>query len=291
MPAKNIDRPTVEGFGAEWARFDQNLLSDDHREDFERYFRVFPWESLPPEPIGFDLGCGSGRWARLVAPRVGTLHCIDPSPAALDVAQRNLQGQSNCRFHLASVDDLPLADGSMDFGYALGVLHHLPDPAGGLEACARKLKPGAPFLVYIYYAFDNRPPWFRLIWRASNLLRLGISRLPFRARYAVSQALAAVVYWPLTRLSLALERRGVAVDHLPLSGYRDKSFYTMRTDALDRFGTRLEHRFTAAQIRQMMTQAGLEEITFSSSFPYWCAAGRKAAQARSLRSLDARDTA
>ena len=44
-------------------------------------------------------------------------------------------------------------------------------------------------------------------------------------------------------------------------------------------------------LAERMTQAGLEEITFSSSFPYWCAAGRKAAQARSLRSLDARDTA
>jgi hypothetical protein len=45
----------------------------------------------------------------------------------------------------------------MDFGYSLGVLHHLPDPRAGLAACVTKLKPGAPMLVYIYYAFDNRP--------------------------------------------------------------------------------------------------------------------------------------
>jgi SAM-dependent methyltransferase len=290
MPVKNIDQQTIDGFGAEWTRFDQNVLSNDHLEDFARYFHVFPWESLPWQAIGFDLGCGSGRWARLVAPRVGRLHCIDPSPAALKVARRNLEGQNNCRFHLASVDDLPLADGSMDFGYALGVLHHLPDPAAGLQACVRKLKVGAPLLIYIYYAFDNRPPWFRLVWHLSNLLRLAISRLPFIARYAGSQVLAAAIYWPLARLSLALERRGVAVDNLPLSGYRHKSFYTMRTDALDRFGTRLEHRFTAAQIRQMMTQAGLAEIKFSSTFPYWCAVGRKTAAADGLLGLDTRDS-
>jgi ubiquinone/menaquinone biosynthesis C-methylase UbiE len=132
-----------------------------------------------------------------VAPRVGTLHCIDPSEAALDVARRNLREHGNCRFHLASVDAIPLGDGSMDFGYALGVLHHVPDPQAGLQACVRKLKVGAPLLVYLYYAFDNRPPWFRLVWRASNLLRIGISRLPFPLRYGLSQVIAAGVYYRL----------------------------------------------------------------------------------------------
>lgn len=46
----------------------------------------------------------------------------------------------------------------------------------------------------------------------------------------------------------------------------------IRPDALDRFGTRLEQRFTAAEIREMMEQAGLDRIQFSE-FPYWCAVG------------------
>ena len=49
----------------------------------------------------------------------------------------------------------------------------------------------------------------------------------------------------------------------------------MRTDALDRFGTALEQRFTARQIRQMMAAAGLERIQFSDAMPYWCAVGYK----------------
>jgi hypothetical protein len=49
----------------------------------------------------------------------------------------------------------------------------------------------------------------------------------------------------------------------------------MRTDALDRFGTRLEQRFTAAEIRQMMEEAGLEKIQFSETMPFWCAVGYK----------------
>ena len=50
----------------------------------------------------------------------------------------------------------------------------------------------------------------------------------------------------------------------------------MRTDALDRFGTRLEHRMTRPQIKAMMEAAGLRDIRFSEAVPFWCAEGRKA---------------
>jgi hypothetical protein len=49
----------------------------------------------------------------------------------------------------------------------------------------------------------------------------------------------------------------------------------MRTDALDRFGTRLEQRFTRDEIKQMMHNAGLEDIRFSDSKPFWVAVGFK----------------
>lgn len=242
---------------------------------FEQYFRIFPWNELSEDAKGFDLGCGSGRWARLVAPRVGTLHCIDASAEALQVAKRHLAGLTNCVFHHASVDAIPLADNSMDFGYSLGVLHHVPDTIEGLRACVSKLKPGAPFLLYLYYAFDNRPKWFRTLWKASDVCRQGISKLPTEGRYAASQFLAASVYFPLARTANALERLGMNVDAFPLSAYRHRSFYVMRNDALDRFGTRLEQRFTAEQISSMMREVGLTNIEFSSSMPYWCAVGRK----------------
>ena len=274
----NIDAQTVAGFGDEWTRFDQSVLSaNEVLAIFDQYFAIFPWDALPPDAVGFDLGCGSGRWAGCVAPRVGTLHCIDASEAAVRVARRNLARYANCLFHTASVDAIPLPDGSMDFGYSLGVLHHVPDSLAGLRSCTAKLKPGAPFLVYLYYAFDNRPLWFRALWRASDILRRGIARLPHRARYWLSTAIAAGVYLPLARGARLLERRGVDVSSFPLSAYRHRSFYTMRTDARDRFGTRLERRFTAAQIRRMMSDAGLDGITFSPSVPYWCAVGYKRA--------------
>lgn len=272
---QNLDKNVVAGFGDEWSRFDQSSLEETElREMFENYFNIFPWDALPANAKGFDLGCGSGRWAKLVAPRVGRLHLIDPSDA-IEVAKRNLIGAGNCSFHRAGVEDIPLDDESCDFGYSLGVLHHIPDTEAGLRACVRKLKKGAPFLLYLYYRFDNRPVWFRALWKMSDVSRGFISRLPHAGRYAVSQVLAATVYLPLARTARVLESAGINVENFPLSQYRDNSFYTMRTDALDRFGTRLERRFTKAEIRDMMKRSGLEKITFSET-SFWTAVGYKA---------------
>jgi SAM-dependent methyltransferase len=272
----NLDPATVDDFGREWLRFDQSGVSEmETRRMFDEYFALFPWNNLPRDAVGFDAGCGSGRWAALVAPRVGRLHCIDASAGALTVAQKRLGGLSNVSFYAAPLDAMPLPDNSMDFGYSLGVLHHLPDPAAGLAACVKKLKRGAPMLVYIYYAFENRPAWFRLLWRASDLLRHALSKAPFRLKSATAELLAASVYWPLARGARLFERLGGSVANWPLSAYRWRSYYAMRTDALDRFGTRLEHRMTQAQIKVMMEKVGLREIRFRDAAPFWCAVGRK----------------
>ncbi|HEX3437647.1 MAG TPA: methyltransferase domain-containing protein [Pseudacidobacterium sp.] len=269
----NVDPRVVQAFGEEWSKFDCSQLEDpDLRTLFESYFSLFPWQVLPPDAEGFDLGCGTGRWAHFVAQRVGFLHCIDASAAALDVARRNLQMYSNCSFRCASVDAIPLADGSADFGYSLGVLHHVPDTQQGIRECARKLKPRAPLLIYLYYAFDNRPAWFQIVWRLSDPLRRFISRLPFAIRSPLCDLIAALVYWPFARVSKLLKQAGVDVSAFPLSAYRNRSFYSMRTDALDRFGTLIEKRFTRQQIRSMMETAGFERIEFSES-PCWCAVG------------------
>lgn len=276
MKPNNRDDAVVEGFGQEWSAFDHSgRKAEGLEESFAAYFAIFPWSELPVQPKGFDLGCGSGRWARIVAPRTGELHCIDASQEALAVARRNLRDIEQAQFHLASVDVIPLPDDSMDFGYSLGVLHHVPDTADALASCVRKLRRGAPFLVYLYYAFDNRPAWFRAVWGISDGFRRIISRLPFWLKRIVCEVLATLVYWPLARLALLCERAGRDVGNWPLSAYRRATFYVMRNDSLDRFGTRLEQRFTRVEIEMMMQKAGLDRIKFSEAEPYWCAVGYK----------------
>jgi len=68
----------------------------------------------------------------------------------------------NIVFNQTTVDAPGIPAGSQDFGYSLGVLHHVPDTAAAIRSCVTLLKPGAPLLLYLYYAFDNRPVWFGL---------------------------------------------------------------------------------------------------------------------------------
>jgi SAM-dependent methyltransferase len=232
---------------------------------------------LNPDARVADFGVGSGRWASLVAPQVGSLQCVDASREALDVARRNLAAFGNCEFHHATLDDMAIETDSLDFAYSLGVLHHIPDTRSAMRSCVQRLKPGAMFLVYLYYRFDNRPAWYGALWRVSEFVRAIVSRAPHGPRYVLSQILAATVYWPLARGARAIELMGGRADHLPLAYYRTKPFYVMRTDALDRFGTRLEQRFTRTEIRAMMEASGLRDIQFSDSPPFWCAIGRKGA--------------
>lgn len=275
--APNAHEPTVDGFGVEWTTFDQTELDDsEHGALFDEYFSRFPWDELPEGARGADIGCGSGRWARLVAPRVGHLTCVDASAEALVVAERALEGHANCSFALASVGDLPFADGSLDFAYSLGVLHHVPDTAGAIAACARALAPKAPFLIYLYYALDGRPWWFRLLWRLSDRMRRVVSRLSHRSKMRMSSAMAACVYLPLARGAALIERSGRDPDRVPLSYYRARSFYTMRTDAYDRFATQLEQRFTREEVGRMLADAGVVDVEFSEHPPFWCAVGRRA---------------
>jgi len=275
---QNIDPVVAAGFGHEWSTFRQgqaDLSPADREAIFQSYFHIFPWNELPPDPVGIDVGCGSGRWSVMVAPKVGHLHLLDASADALAVARQNLGEAANVSFHLASVGDIPLDDNCLDFAFSLGVLHHVPETAAAVRAIATKLKPGAPLLLYLYYAMDNRPRWYRAIWQFSNIFRVAISRLPPTVRLIISQMIAVVVYWPLARFAAWVERAGFSPAAIPLESYRHRKFYVMRTDAYDRFCTRLEQRFSRRQIEQMLSGAGFGEICFSDTVPYWCALGKK----------------
>ena len=67
----NIDKKVVNDFGREWKAFNhQDIDSSLLDSAFDSYFHIFPFENLK-DAEGFDMGCGSGRWAKFVASKVG----------------------------------------------------------------------------------------------------------------------------------------------------------------------------------------------------------------------------
>ncbi|MBL6925536.1 MAG: class I SAM-dependent methyltransferase [Acidimicrobiia bacterium] len=252
------------------------MLDDDElAEMFDAYTSTFPWADLPEGAVGFDAGCGSGRWARFFAPKVKLLHCVDASAAAIEVARSNLNHNPNVKFHHADLTNMDIPDGSCDFGYSLGVLHHVPDTAVATRSCAMKLKPGAPFLVYLYYNLEGAGLFRRALLRAVSGMRYAVARLPRPLKTSVADLIAAIVYLPLARLAGLIDRRGGDPSWVPLFQYRNRSFYVMRNDSLDRFGTRLEKRFSREEVRQLLEDAGLERVTFAPGPPWWVATAWK----------------
>ena len=61
---------------------------------------------------------------------------------------------------------------------------------------------------------------------------------------------------------------GPLAERLPLGYYRNKSLRIIRNDALDRFGTPLEQRFTKVEIADMLNAAGMERVRFSENAPF-----------------------
>jgi hypothetical protein len=109
-------------------------------------------------------------------------------------------------------------------------------------------------------------------------MRLGICKLPAKPKRLVCDVLAVSVYMPFVLTSRLLRFAGVPEKYrkkIPLFGYENRSFYIIRNDALDRFGTPLEQRFTKKQIQGMLERAGLTEIIFSNNIPFWHAVAKK----------------
>lgn len=272
----NIDAITVKSFGEEWKAFHQ-FDDKELKRIGDEYFDIVRPEMYGQNKIAADFGCGTGRWTKYFAERVGAIAAIDPSDAIFTAATV-LEKTSNVQLYKASIDNLPFPDNYFDFGFSLGVLHHIPDTAKAMNACVQKIRPGGYFLVYLYYNFDNRGLLFRVIYKMSNIIRLLVSKMRGKMKRFVCNILAVVLYMPFVVLCRFLRIIGVPGrirQKIPLQIYEKASFYIIRNDALDRFGTPLEQRFTKNEITAMMEKAGLTEIIFSQNAPYWHAAGKK----------------
>jgi ArsR family transcriptional regulator len=73
-----------------------------------------------------DVGCGTGFVAAGLAARARSVLGVDNSPAMLAVAADNIEalGFDNITLVDGAIDDLPLADNSVDAAVANMVLHH-----------------------------------------------------------------------------------------------------------------------------------------------------------------------
>jgi len=188
-----------------------------------------------------------------------------------------MSGISNVRISKAIIGSIPFSHETFDFGMSVGVLHHIPDTQTALNDCVKLIKINGYFYVYLYYNFENAGFLFRLSFYCSDLIRRIVCRLPTKLKHFICDLLAIFIYLPFVYTGKILKKLGFIEfsQKIPLAYYQDKSYFIIRNDSLDRFGTALEHRFSKLEVIRMMKKAGLTDIVISSKMPFWHAVGRR----------------
>lgn len=272
---ENIDNEVVQSFGDEWLKF-HDFSDEIIKECAEEYFDILDETIVNKNTYALDVGCGTGRWTKYLSKKAGFIEAIDPSNAII-AADKLLGNIENVRLTKASTETLPFKDNSFDFAMSIGVLHHIPDTQQAMKDCVKKVKPGGHFYCYLYYNLEGQSKLFKLLFWLSDLIRKAVCRLPAGLKKIVCDILAVIIYMPFVlwvRFLVLIGLRPLA-KKMPLSAYNNKSFFIIRNDALDRFGTKLEQRFSKKQVETMMQNCGLQEILVSPGVPYYHAIGRK----------------
>jgi SAM-dependent methyltransferase len=273
---QNIDIDTVNSFGEEWTKF-SSFSEEEIKNAGDQYFDIVTEEICNSSSVVLDMGCGTGRWSKYLANRVKFIEAIDPSKAVLS-ASHLTKDLKNVRVTQAGVDSIPFADESFDFAMGVGVYHHIPDTQKAVRDTVKKIKKGGYLLIYLYYSLDNRGGGYKFIFKMSTIIRKIVSSMPNRLKKITCDFIALFVYMPfvlLARFFKMVFPKGRVWEKIPLSYYHDKSWNIIKNDALDRFGTPLEQRFSKKELVQILESCGMEDVVVSDGLPYWHAVGRK----------------
>ena len=270
----NINQDVINGFGHEWAAFDYAEPQSDDALDSQFLAYCAPIdlsEFNPNSSIAADFGAGSGRWTLRLLPYFSLVYALEPSDGANRVLKSKFSKESHMKILKETVGGNSIPSESLDLAMSLGVLHHIPDTSLAIREVASKIKSKGYFLCYLYYKLENKPLYYRGMFWTSNSIRWVISRLPYALRGLIARIIAALIYLPLARIAKLLKNRGKNVLNFPLHHYANMPFVMLQNDALDRFGTRLEQRFSKQEIRDMLRIAGfdLSTLKFSEVEPFW----------------------
>jgi SAM-dependent methyltransferase len=271
---QNLDQQVIDSFGHEWAAFDYAESETDEALDSQFLAYCTPIDLSrfnAKSSVAADFGAGSGRWASRLLPYFSLVYALEPSDGATRVLKKKFSKESHMKILQETVGANSIPAESLDLGMSLGVLHHIPDTGLAIRDIASKIKSGGVFLCYLYYKLDNKPRYYRGLFWTSNSLRWVISRLPYAIRRLISHVIAVLIYLPLARTAKLLSSAGKNVSNFPLHHYANMPLVMLQNDALDRFGTRLEQRFSKNEITEMLGNAGfdLSTLKFSENEPFW----------------------
>jgi SAM-dependent methyltransferase len=268
---RSLDR-TRESFGYQWTHFSE--MATDFRENFLEYIHPLE-ESFFPAKLGIDVGCGFGRHIYNAALFGAEMVGLDISDA-IESTRKNTEHLANVHLVQANIYRSPFVEGTFDFAYSIGVLHHLPDPEGGFRCVTSLVKAGGSVFIWVY---SNRR---RVMNAVLECARAVTTRLPPPAQNATSFA-AAVIDWggfivPYKALSSVRPMTPV-VEKLPLPRLKIYSRYPFQVvwaDWFDRLAAPIRFYYDGDDMAAWLNRARLVRTTISPTGLFgWRAYGER----------------
>ncbi len=206
----------------------------------ERFPFLEKLESKNPLKI-LIAGCGTGWHAISVATKYSDVevHALDLSKASLayGLRQTGVRCISNVTFYHGDILCLDRLGVKFDAIEAIGVLHHMADPAAGIRALTEQLNPGG-FLRLGIYSRRSR----RNITSAQEFVA--------KRNVGISPATLRVLRKEMIEGQVSADYISMSLDFSYLSGFRDLVCHVR------------EVQFSPAEIGPFLSQIGLEFLGF-----------------------------
>jgi SAM-dependent methyltransferase len=268
----------ASSFGYEWGRWPRVQFESENAGRPMAGHTTRMWERI----TGVDdrqvdgkriveFGCGPGRFLDVVRRKGGTAVGIDLS-GAVDAARKNFADDPDVLIVQGDLLNPPFRPGVFDGGFTIGVLHHTPDPAAGLAALARTLRPGGWAACCVYprgdfYDFASVRRWREIHRRM---------KVAYGYRFALAYSYFAA--YVLAPLLIGARRVGLrsAADYIErnwLVALRLKDPRWRVLDVFDAITPEIATTHTREEVAEWMRAAGLGGVRPTR----WCetsAAGR-----------------
>jgi SAM-dependent methyltransferase len=263
-----VDREEyASSFGYEWNRWARLQFDSENEGKPMAGHSTRMWEAITKASEDrvngktiLEFGCGSGRFLDVVRRKGGIAVGIDMS-LAVESARSNFGDDPDVLILQADIFNPPFRSGTFDGGYAIGVLHHTPDPSAGLRALAMTVRRGGWVSCVVYprrglynYSSVER---FR---RVTNWLRPSLGYYPaliysYLSAYAIAPSFSkGKGVRHLTRVLQYLEKKWVvSLDYLPDVHWRV-------LDTFDAITPRIASTHTCEEVRGWMAGAGCVDI-------------------------------
>jgi SAM-dependent methyltransferase len=247
----DLQARTIADFGEQWTSYPDHEGFFGSAALFNDFFNPLVSDRDVAGCRVAEIGAGGGRFVNIFA-AAGAAHivAIEPSSAFRVLVENTSRFQDRITYLNVTGDRIP-PDGDLDYVFAVGVLHHIPDPDPVIAAARRALRPGGTLAVWLYGREGNG-----VYLILARTLRLVTRRLSHRALALLVAALYPAFWCYMT---------ACRVLPLPLAEYMRRVMLPLapekrRLVIYDQLNPAYAKYYTCAEARDALVRHGFVDV-------------------------------